>query len=1212
MELKEFRTKYPQYDNRSDLELTSALHKKYYADKMSLNEFGDKVGVPITAQALPLQPAQQAPTVDPSLTGIDPAQVPSIPTTGALPAADPMRPLGYEPPPPKPVPTWGEVGEAILPTIVGGIQQSEGGVLQHMAQLQRSGLKTSFLGLPGMAAEVASKLAPTEAISKKAEEIGKGIAESGRRKMELARPKHLENLEPFDAKSAVFYGATSLGRVAPFVALGGPLGAWGGVSALGVSAAGTKFDEMVNKGYDPEKAAYWSAFVGAMEAGTERIPMGYLFKGWSKGIAKNLFKFAITETGQEATMEVVDSLVDKVTVDPNMTLGDFSRRMQTMLASLPIALGGMTAVGKSIQLAQGKPGAPKLKIDKVAVEEITKHFQDQQTREELFTMEDAAPVKPDFVETVSEAPQEVVPQAPAVPEAPLAPESAQPGATATPKEITQPPESLKVAGTNLEPFLTKLNSGEDAQAVFNRIVEMNAGQIEDARRGKMTMEEIEGLAKDYGFEHIKQRKKGEAWGPEQYEAARTFMDYSLQEVTASAAKAESKNPEDLLAFQSNLDTFVEASKQILGARAEWGRTGAVMRKQAMSTDYIQSMLEKMGGADNIANKAQVLLDLQQNGLPPQEISKAAAQLQKASITEKVIEVWKVGLLTGLQTHAVNISSNALNVGLSIPEQYIAAVRGKFHGGDKVYFREANARAYGLMQGFGESARYAWEAFKTGQPIFDEETKVNEINKRRIGAVGTDPDSSEFARHTGNVVRLPFRALTSMDEFFKSTARGMELKGRAMRQAIQEGKGSERAAEIESQVRDLYGKVKPKVLLTKEDKALWAVHDAVFDYARYITFQTKLGPAGQKFTGMLRDLPALQVVAPFVRTPVNIVKFGTHRTPMALAMPSFWKQYKKGGAERDVAIARMVTGSGIMASVMYMAAQGVVSGGGPSDSDERRVWLKDNQPYSIKYKGEWNSFSRVEPLGFLFGISADLQEAGSVMFEVGEKEDQDKVLKALGIVYTSVVKNMASKTFLKGITDAVAAYYDPDRYGQWWIRNLAGSTIPAFIAHNARAPDPYLREAKTILDQLKSRLPGLRQTLLPKRGVFGEKIPSNSSWFPDIVSPVYTRMDTNDPFYNELLALEVFPSRPSRKIGGVELTPKQYDRYQQIAGERAKEIITGHLNNPDYKNTPAYVQKDLLRRAFVNARKFARYQFPELLEEKIEKKLDKFDFQRKEP
>ena len=53
MNIAEIRQKYPQYQNVDDDTLANALHKKYYADRISIDDFKSKIG--LQQQAMPTQ-----------------------------------------------------------------------------------------------------------------------------------------------------------------------------------------------------------------------------------------------------------------------------------------------------------------------------------------------------------------------------------------------------------------------------------------------------------------------------------------------------------------------------------------------------------------------------------------------------------------------------------------------------------------------------------------------------------------------------------------------------------------------------------------------------------------------------------------------------------------------------------------------------------------------------------------------------------------------------------------------------------------------------------------------------------------------------------------------------------------------------------------------------------------------------------------------------
>ena len=52
-------------------------------------------------------------------------------------------------------------------------------------------------------------------------------------------------------------------------------------------------------------------------------------------------------------------------------------------------------------------------------------------------------------------------------------------------------------------------------------------------------------------------------------------------------------------------------------------------------------------------------------------------------------------------------------------------------------------------------------------------------------------------------------------------------------------------------------------------------------------------------------------------------------------------------------------------------------------------------------------------------------------------------------------------------------------------------------------DPTVRDARTILDQMVSQIPGLSSSLPPRRNIWGQAVIQDGAAGPDIISPVYT-------------------------------------------------------------------------------------------------------------
>jgi hypothetical protein len=433
---------------------------------------------------------------------------------------------------------------------------------------------------------------------------------------------------------------------------------------------------------------------------------------------------------------------------------------------------------------------------------------------------------------------------------------------------------------------------------------------------------------------------------------------------------------------------------------------------------------------------------------------------------------------------------------------------------------------------------------------------------------------------------------------------MELNARAYRQATSEGlSGESLAARIKQIVQD-----------PPPDIRLEAI-----DMARYQTFTNEL-------TGSLRQMqklaqyPALKVIVPFIKTPTNIMRFFFERTPLAPFAQSVRADIAAGGARKDLALARMSMGSSIMGISAIAAANGQITGGGPTDHRLRKFWLENNQPYSMRIGDTWYAYGRLEPLGTLLGVAADFQEIAGEASELQAGEVASKSIMA-------TAKNITSKTFLRGISETIRALEDPDRYGDRYIQNFLGTVVPTGVAQVARVKDPTLREVQSVMDKIKSRIPGYSETLPPRLNMWGEPIILQGGLGPDIMSPIYTHDIKEDRLGEEILSQGIPISMPSKTIFGTELEdPSLYNRYIELSGKEKiinDQSLKGALNelirSPLYKDGsdgPEGGKSYLIRNTVQAYRGMAQglmlEEFPELrrqVESGFEERAERLSFAR---
>jgi hypothetical protein len=481
-------------------------------------------------------------------------------------------------------------------------------------------------------------------------------------------------------------------------------------------------------------------------------------------------------------------------------------------------------------------------------------------------------------------------------------------------------------------------------------------------------------------------------------------------------------------------------------------------------------------------------------------------------------------------------------------------------GSGITTRGALSRASSMTQGAREGLIAGAKAFKTEEPSIG----YSKLENTAIGGGSQQAIPGKL----GKALRTPSRALLAEDEFFKAVAYRQEVNARAWDKAFAEGK---RGQDLISRVAEL--KNNPTDEMTA----------AARHFAEMQTFTNPLGKAGKMLMGWRNSIPGAWALFPFVRTPVNLVKGAMNRTPAGLAFQETRDILfgRKGARARDEAIARMGVGSTIVLAAIGMAMEGGLTGGGPKDPALRGTkYTTGWQPYSFKIGDTYASISRLEPIASLMGIAADFVEIGKAMSD-WEKND------VVGLMIASVSRNLASKTWLASVTDAVEAYSDPERYGANWLRRQAGAVVPNIVGQTAQAYDPYLREARSMLDEVKSKVPGLRETLPIKRDSFGRPIKREGSIGPDILSPIYKSTHKNDGVADELVRLNLPIRRPSKEIAGVELKAEEYGKLQELSGGYIKIALSKVMTDPRYNRLDDEDKRDLLTKMMIKPRAAGR-------------------------
>lgn len=787
---------------------------------------------------------------------------------------------------------------------------------------------------------------------------------------------------------------------------------------------------------------------------------------------------------------------------------------------------------------------------------------------------------------------------------------------------------------DLELNWRRIDTESDVQEVLNKTIAIFENP-ELAAKGRQSNEMTIRLADDLGMtaDGLIKANGGKAFSATEVTAMRWLHLSSARKLLETAKiAARSTDEADAFTFRKQLATHYAIQCQFYKYRAEAGRALNAWKIQARESETmmreLSEALQQTGGAGTARDMALKILALER----PEQISAFTRQAHQATTMDMALEAWINGLLTNPTTHVVNVAGNTASMAWQIPERWLAAkISRVLDPQQEIYEGEAKQMLYGMVQGFKDALMLTVrgkDAFrKAGQemsqmdlasakdtlrkaldesreaemPIFgqgetagdfgpawkalisgDQSGQFGKMETARKLAITGENVKANFPRladimqkngfdlslamdFLGEMIRTPGRMLMVEDEFFKSGAYRMELHARAFREASKEGLTGEAFSR----------KVQEFIANPPQDLKL-----AAMENADYLTFTSKLHESENLFSkasGKLQEManaaPALRFIVPFIRTPVNIFAFTMERTPLGLFMKSVRNDIFSGsGAERALAIARMSLGSMLMATAYELVMSDMITGGGPGDPELREAkrragWL----PYSIKVGGQYVSYNRLDPFGSIVGMAADAAEMWNHIQGEGSERDREKMAT---MVIASLAKNLVNKTYMEGFARIVDVIHDPQRYGEGWMKQFLGSFVPSGVAHLERLTDPTISETQGVLDAIKARIPGLSQALPPKRNLWGEVIHFQGALGPDVVSPFYQSREAGSPIDDEIVRNRVDSIRtPTARsvFAGVELTPQQISRFQEIMGQEVRHNglpLKDYLNNliqaPEYQ------------------------------------------------
>ena len=487
----------------------------------------------------------------------------------------------------------------------------------------------------------------------------------------------------------------------------------------------------------------------------------------------------------------------------------------------------------------------------------------------------------------------------------------------------------------------------------------------------------------------------------------------------------------------------------------------------------------------------------------------------------------------------------------------------------VSWREAQADAFGLFQGMRDGLISAAKVDPSAPWLQTNMSETGYIPNFQVKGVAVP---------VGEFVRAPSRMVSAIHSSFRTMNYSIEVNALAWRQATAEGlEGMEHAARTAELRQNPTEAMMEQARVKANDLTLMG------QGGEFVKRMSKLMNWTPDLP-FLGETPVLKFIDPFVHIAANIIdQTFVHRTPVGLLSESVRADLmgKNGNIAQDMAQARMLVGTAMTMLFGGLAASGYMTGSGPTNPDQNLIWrMAGNQAHSIRIGDVWYDVHRMGPLGMLAGMSADL-------YDVAHAASQMDLLNAGSMLIHAFSQNVLDESFVKGPANWIQAITDPARYGPRLIQDFASSFVPYSVglAQIDRTVDPYARATRSVMDAIKQKVPGLSESLYPRRDIWGQPVPNREAM--GTMSSIYESRISSDPVNIELANIQAHVSPVPKSIRNVLLTEQQYDDFARLSGVMTKQRFDVIINSPDWKTWPLSSKLDIVAEVLKQSRETAR-------------------------
>lgn len=727
-------------------------------------------------------------------------------------------------------------------------------------------------------------------------------------------------------------------------------------------------------------------------------------------------------------------------------------------------------------------------------------------------------------------------------------------------------------------------------------------------------------------------KADAAWGNGLEEAQRNFRN--LLETRDPAAIPLGKYIADELIRQGKSEEAAQLLRDMSAALTSSGQFSqaaaiALMKEDPMTAlSYLQKQIDKMNaeGAKKFGKKWKdfTLTDNEIKAFGDvakgdeealkslyEGVGRRIAKEYPATMKEKVVELSHIAMLLNPRTQVRNVLSNIAMMPATAISDKISAVGQKLYSKANPNFKpelaltaskeskDLAAQVYDRIKGSIDNTASKWE--NSAMQGIREKEMFKGLNGRTAGDIPVLEDVGSRIKGGLNTISQKLTGDSVFDALSseKSVTENVRQLTYGLLELGDKGFVAQRFKSYLSKAIEASGaKTLDAVPASAIDRAVQEAMKATFKDDNALT---RLVSSIKRNTGFVGE-----TLLPFTKTPANVTMRALDYSPAGIASAV---KMAKNGAEASAVIdqvAKATTGTLAILLGIGLYNKGIITG--PEDEDPDKAAFQKQQgwlPYAVKFGDNYYTYDWAQPgsMGLVLGstIMSQLDKDGSI-----EAKDLASIIKNSVSAFGDTLLQQST---LQNLLDVFSGYGSPTENMTNEVLETPQRLIPSLVGATARVADTTQRSTyskgdflKTQIDTLKSKIPGLSQTLPATYDTWGNEVQrsgnSLEAAFAQYLNPGqlgYSGGQT--PIDEEIMRLYdatnnsgVFPHKADRTvtIAGeeIDLDNQQYSEFQRLLGQASYEAANAFLEMPGYDSLADEQKADALQNAYAAAKDIA--------------------------